>query len=102
MAEELKVLGKIVKVESVARKKKKVISVRMQYIYLVENDGEHEKILHDVEFVPNGRGWVKISRRIIDNYIPPKRYIKMSKKAAAIIYDKKIKKAEQLYLPFQQ
>ena len=98
MKEKLTVLGKIVKVESVARKKKKAVRVRMQYIYIIDNNGAKEEILHDVEFAPGNKKWVKISKRILDNYIPPKRYLKMAKKAAAIIYDKRLKNAEQLQL----
>lgn len=70
----------------------------MQYIYLIEDNGPKEKILHDAEFVPDGKNWVRVGKRIMDNYIPPKRYLKMAKKAAAIIYDKRLKTAEQLNL----
>ncbi len=98
MAEKLVVLGKIVKVESVARKNKKAVRVRMQYIYIIDNNGAKEVILHDAEFVPDGKNWVRVDKRILDNYIPPKRYVKMAKKAAAIIYDKRLKNAEQLQL----
>ena len=65
----------------------KAIWVRMQYTEEAEN--AKKIILHDVAFMPNGKNLVFIYYRYTDNFIPSKRYMKMAKKAAAIIYDKK-------------
>jgi uncharacterized protein (DUF2225 family) len=96
-------LVKIVKVEKVIRDEfNSAIWVRVKYI---EESGDEpdvsSKILHDAVFMPDSKRWVFIHRRVIDNFIPPKRYIKMARKAAAIIYDRKAKSAEQQDLPLE-
>ena len=51
-------------------------------------DDEKKEILHDVIFMPDNRKWVYIKRRVIDNFLPPKRFFKMAEIAAAIFYEK--------------
>ena len=90
----------LVRAEEVERDlvSKKVLWARIQYF-------KNSKLLHDARFVPivkKGKSWVGIpkSERIIENFIPPKRYVRMAKMAYAIIYGKQKKELKQLDLPF--
>ena len=71
------------------------VLVRIQYI----KDG---KLLHDAIFTRKGKKGVLLSEKRIVNYIPPKRYAMMLKKAAAIMFKKKPKLAVQQELPFKK
>lgn len=74
---------------------KKVLWVRIQYF----KDG---KLLHDVRFVPTlneGKQWVAVAERIVGDFIPWNRYVKMRNMALAIVLGKQKKQPEQLNLP---
>jgi len=49
-----------------------------------------KKVYHDVVFMPDGKKWVYVHHKILNDYIPPNRYRKMAKKAAAIFYEKQL------------
>lgn len=82
---------KFVRVVRVVRgNSKKAIWVRISYIERTEKDGvPGERVLHDVAFIPSADGWVYKFQNFLNNFIPDKRYHKMAKRAAAILYEKK-------------
>ena len=63
------------------------IWVRIQYIKK-ENDRKDE-ILHDGIFVRAGSNKIRLLEKRMDNYIPPKRFNRMCRQAAAILFDKR-------------
>lgn len=67
----------------------KAIWVRIQCFQKINVCGALvDKILHDTIFMPDGRGWVYIHNRVLKDFIPLNRYMKMTKIAAAIFYEK--------------
>ena len=48
-----------------------------------------ERVLYEVAFIPSADGWVYKFQNFLNNFIPDKRYHKMAKRAAAILYEKK-------------
>jgi len=76
---------------------KKILWVRIQYF----KNGE---LLHDVRFVPTvkeKRQWVAVTDRIVGDFIPRNRYVKMRNMALAIVCGKQKKKPEQMDLPLR-
>ena len=82
---------KFVRVVQVIRDSSKTaIWVRVSYIERTMKDGvPGEKVLHEAAFVPSADGWVHKFQNFLNNFIPDKRYYKMAKRAAAILYEKK-------------
>ena len=65
------------------------IWVRLKYFKIKEKDGADGKILHhDLIFVPDGRNWVFVLRRINKDFVPDKRYHRMAVQAHAIFSEK--------------
>ncbi|MBI4991624.1 MAG: hypothetical protein HZB99_00180 [Candidatus Harrisonbacteria bacterium] len=86
-------MERIVKVVEVLRDdRNRAIWVQIQYI----KNGE---LLHDAVFMRGKDDRMFLSEKRIDNYIPPKRFKMMCDKAAAVIFDKRVKPAEQPNLP---
>ena len=86
-------MERIVKAEKVIRDDKNwAVWVRIQYI----KNGE---LLHDAVFMRGKDKTIFLLEKRVENYIPPKRFKMMCDKAAAIIFDKKMKLAEQQNLP---
>lgn len=83
---------RIVKVGSVSRDHYG-IPMRVQIKYF--KDGE---LLHDAVFVREGKGL----RKIPGSYIPESRFIVMIRKAAAVMFDKRLKPARQPELPLKR
>ena len=76
---------------------KKILWVRIQYF----KNGE---LLHDVRFVPTvkeKKQWVAVTDRIVGDFIPLNRYVKMRNMALAIVRGKQKKKPEQMDLPLK-
>ena len=87
---------RIVRVEDVAKDSCGwPVWVRIQYI----KDG---KMLHDAVFARKGKKGILLAEKRIDNYIPPKRFAMMLKKAAAVMFRKKPKQAIQQELRFKE
>ena len=82
---------KFVRVVQVVRNSsKEAIWVKVSYIERTIKDGvPGEKVLHEVAFIPSADGWVYKFQNFLNNFIPDKRYHKMAKRAAAILYEKK-------------
>ena len=75
---------------------KRGIWARIQYF-------KNGTFLHDVRFVPtvkDGKQWVMIAERIIGDFIPRNRYVKMRNMALAITRGKQEKPLEQPDLPY--
>lgn len=86
-------MERIVRAEKVIRDdKNRAIWARIQYL----KNGE---LLHDVVFMLGKDKTMFLLEKRMDNFIPPKRFKMMCDKAAAIIFDKKVKPAEQQDLP---
>lgn len=88
-------MERIVRAEKVIRDdKNQAIWTRIQYL----KNGE---LLHDAVFMRGKDKTIFMLEKRVENYIPPKRFKMMCDKAAAIIFDKKAKPAEQPDLPLQ-
>lgn len=86
-------MERIVKVEKVLRDDmNRAMWVRIQYI-------KNGDLLHDAVFGRGKDNSIYLLEKRINNFIPPKRFKMMCDKAAAVIFDKRIKPAEQPNLP---